>query len=85
MSHTGYNKFKRTFRDAQRENFIDARKTTNLTIGYDPQPTVLTKDESGKNFIQLLPTKRHFSSNKVYLKQFPQYRIISCDDDDDDY
>jgi len=80
----GYNKFKRTYRDAMRGNFIDAKNPRNLGIGYNPQPITIVKEKTtGYYYIKILPTRRHKESNEVYLRSFPGYRLIS--DDDDNY
>ena len=81
----GYNKFKRAFRDGKKDNFIDAKNPTGLNVGNLPQPITFTTDNRGRNYIQILPTRRNFDSNRYYLKKFPGYRILECYNSDDEY
>jgi hypothetical protein len=72
----GYNKFKREYRDARDNNFIDAKKPTGLSAGFRITPYTITTDSAGRTYIKILAQNRQRETDRNQLKAFPGYRLI---------
>lgn len=71
----GRNSFKRAIREG---GLTDARNNPALVSINEPQSTTIVEDEiNGKQYIKLLPNRRQDYSDRVQLKKFPGYRLIT--------